>query len=235
VTSRNNFSTILDNAKKRWYWLPSLLLLWYSCAQPEPKPAGSSLPASVEQHQTMRLQQYDTVIFPALEKALQSGDVLLRLGTDITSEMLRQMNQTDKRYSHCGIVNIEHDTVFVYHAIGGEFNPDQRIKREPLYSFCHPSENKAAAIVRTGSTATQQLQIGQQAKALWAQGIPFDMAFDYQTDDRLYCAEMVSKAISHVLQDSSWFQFTRINNKTFVAVDNLSASPLMRFIQQFSY
>lgn len=157
------------------------------------------------------------------------------MGTDITSEMLRQMNQTDKRYSHCGIVNIENDTVFVYHAIGGEFNPDQRIKREALYSFCHPSENKAVAIVRSSITTTQQQRIGQQAKILWAQGISFDMAFDYQTDDRLYCAEMVSKAISNVLQDSSWFQFTRLHNKTFVAVDNLSASPLMRFIEQFTY
>lgn len=225
----------MNNAKKRWYLLPSLLLLWYGCAQPEASPAGSSLPASVQQHQAKRLQQYDAVIFPSLEKELRSGDVLLRLGTDITSEMLRQMNQTDKRYSHCGIVNIENDTVFVYHAIGGEFNPDQRIKREPLYSFCHPSENKAAAIVRSNVTVAQTTKIGLQARQLWTMGIPFDMAFDYATDDRLYCAEMVSKAISRALQDSSWFEFTRIREKTFVAVDNLSASPLMHFIHHFNY
>ena len=55
---------------------------------------------------------------------LQSGDLVMRRGIDVTSFMLSQMNLKDKTYSHCGIVEIEYGYPFVYHSIGGEDNPN---------------------------------------------------------------------------------------------------------------
>src|SRR3954468_9375414 len=45
---------------------------------------------------------------------LRNGDLALRTGADATSVMLRQMNLTNKTYSHCGIVMIENGYPFVY-------------------------------------------------------------------------------------------------------------------------
>lgn len=214
--------------------MPSLFFVWFACKNSS-QPISPNNQESVNNYQTQRLIHYNNAVYPALKKSLQTGDLLLRLGSDITSEMLRQLNLKDKRYSHCGIVSIEGDTAFVYHAIGGEFNPDQKIKREPLYSFCHPAENEAAAVLRPKTSSRLQQQIALQAKHFWQQGIPFDMSFDYNTDGRLYCAEMVSKAVSRAIADSSWFSFTHLNGRTYVAVDNLSGSSLMHMIEQFAY
>src|SRR5690349_1299140 len=53
---------------------------------------------------------------------LRTGDLALRTGADATSYLLRQMNLTDKSFSHCGIVLVEQGQPFVYHCIGGEDN-----------------------------------------------------------------------------------------------------------------
>src|SRR5436189_2330486 len=62
-----------------------------------------------------------------IKTSIQNGDLVTRTGNDFTSQSLRSLNQRDKTYSHCGIASIEHDSVFVYHALGGDFNPDQKI------------------------------------------------------------------------------------------------------------
>lgn len=171
--------------------------------------------------QTKRLERYNDSVYPRAAVLVHSGDMITRLGTDITSEMLRHMNQTDRSFSHCGIASIEHDTIFVYHAIGGEFNPDQKLKRESLYSFCHPSANKALGIFNMQMDSSAAVRLMGIVQSIYAAGIPFDMKFDYTTDDRLYCAEFVAKSYSRALMDSSWFTFSKRKNFSYIAVDNL--------------
>ena len=54
------------------------------------------------------------------------------MGIDDVSRAARSMNRKDTSYSHCGIVFIENDSVFVYHALGGSYNPSQKLLREPI-------------------------------------------------------------------------------------------------------
>ncbi len=61
--------------------------------------------------------------------------MVLRTGNDFTSESLRQLSFTDKTYSHCGIASIENDSIFIYHALGGEWNPDEKLRRDPIELF----------------------------------------------------------------------------------------------------
>ena len=49
----------------------------------------------------------------------------------------------------------------------------------------------------------------------------FDMGFDLTTNDRMYCAEFVSKAINSATNNQVIFSTTKINKFEFVAVDNL--------------
>lgn len=185
--------------------------------------------------QAQRLRQYNDSIYPKVAKLVRTGDIVTRLGTDITSEMLRQMNQVDKRFSHIGIASIESDTTFIYHAIGGEFNPDLRIKREPLYSFLHAADNKGAGIYRLQVSVANAPAIALKAKGIYNTGIPFDMAFDYQTEDRLYCAEFVAKCIGRSLKDSSWLAFSTAGKFSYVAVDNITNSKILQPVFQKFY
>ena len=82
------------------------------------------------------------------KKIIKQGDLIVRTGKDFTSEMMRLLSAKDKTYSHCGIASIEHDSLFVYHAIGGEWNPDQKLRRDPFEIFCNPYENRGFGIFR---------------------------------------------------------------------------------------
>ncbi len=197
--------------------------------------ATSKAPNANELYQQQRLQHYRLFVYPKMKQRVHSGDLVLRLGTDITSEMLRQMNQTDPSFSHCGIASIENDTVFVYHAIGGEFNPDQKLKRETLYRFGLPAENKTLGVVALSETKSQKSKLILLAQQCFAKQIPFDMQFDYSSDDRMYCAEFVSKCISRSLSDSSWLHFSQAGNFKYVAVDNLYHNSLAKEIERLSY
>jgi hypothetical protein len=229
VTKRNSTKQI---SSKGWpLWL-SLFICLISCSNKEASEKNSDA-NQLFQHQ--RIEAYEQQIYPEAIKNIETGDLVLRLGSDITSEMFRQMNNTDKSFSHCGIASIENDTVFIYHAIGGEFNPDQKIKRESIFSFGHPTDNKSLAIFRATKTAAERMQIAADASALYLRAIPFDMQFDYQSEDRLYCAEFVSKCIGRSLQDSSWLRFSRAGKLRYVAIDNLFLAPIMQEQIRWTY
>ncbi|MFM7234723.1 MAG: hypothetical protein ACKOZM_09035, partial [Flavobacteriales bacterium] len=51
--------------------------------------------------------------------ALRNGDIIFRHGRGMVSNTLLSLSQTDKRYSHAGVIAIEEGVVFVYHCIGG--------------------------------------------------------------------------------------------------------------------
>jgi len=162
--------------------------------------------------------------FEIIEKArgtIQQGDMILRTGNDFTSESLRKLSFTDKTYSHCGIASIENDSIFVYHALGGEWNPDERLRRDPLELFCNPYENRGFGIFSFKMQAPQINKLDSIIIEWYTQGVMFDMKFDLATDDRLYCAEFVSKAIHTASNGQINFAQSQINNFQFVAVDNL--------------
>ena len=188
-----------------------------------------------ENWQEVRLRHYHDSVYPSIHKMIVNGDMVTRLGSDITSQMLRTMNITDQSFSHCGIASVENDTVFIYHAIGGEFNPDQKIKREPLYSFGHPVDNKAKGIFRVNATSFQKEQVVRLARHAWLHEVKFDMKFDYAEDERQYCAEFVAKSFARGLGDSSWLQFSARGDLKYVAVDNLMLSSIMHEKARYTY
>ncbi|TAD82939.1 MAG: hypothetical protein EAY75_15665 [Bacteroidetes bacterium] len=208
------------------------VLLVLSCHQSQDSNQAVALNTSYQQQ---RLANYEATILPQAHAMVQSGDLITRLGSDITSEMLRQLNQADKSYSHCGIASIENDTVFVYHSIGGEFNPNQKMKREALSSFGHPTENKAIAIFRPQLSHSQRTVLLKMVKGLYHAGVPFDMKFDYTTNHELYCAEMVAKCMAVAVQNQHWFTITQQGAFKYVSVDNLFLSPVMQLQGGWQY
>lgn len=152
---------------------------------------------------------------------ISQGDIILRTGNDFTSEQLRRFSQTDKTFSHCGIASIEHDSVFVYHALGGEWNPDQKLRRDPLESFCNADDNRGFGIFRFDLAKIQRLNLDSVVHSWFNKGLMFDMEFRLETDDRLYCAEFVCKAIMTATANDITFNTTSINDFNFYAVDNL--------------
>ncbi|MBP6024219.1 YiiX/YebB-like N1pC/P60 family cysteine hydrolase [Ferruginibacter sp.] len=169
------------------------------------------------------------------KKTVATGDLVLRTGNDFTSESLRSLNQRDKTYSHCGIASIENDTVFVYHALGGEFNPDQRICRDRFEDFAAPQGNRGIGIYRYGLTAAEIKSLVITVKNLHAMGIMFDMKFDLQTNDHMYCAEFVYKSYLMGTNGKLQFNTSHIGDFAFIGVDDLFLQPLCTVQKKILY
>ncbi len=154
-------------------------------------------------------------------RLLKDGDLALRTGADATSVMLRQMNLTNKTYSHCGIVMIEDGYPFVYHSIGGEDNPAAKLMRDSACVFFTPVSNERLGIARLDISARQIEHLHNIARRYWRAGTLFDLDFDLASDDKLYCAEFVYKAVREATADTGYFPITHLLKKTYVGVDNL--------------
>jgi hypothetical protein len=154
-------------------------------------------------------------------RLLRSGDVALRTGVDMTSVMLRGMNQRDPRFSHCGIVMIENGYPFVYHSIGGEDNPDSKLRRDSAAVFFRPSESERMGIARLELDPAELSRLKAVTRRYFEAGVPFDMDFDLLSDDRFYCAEFVCKSFQEALENQSLFTHSKTLNREYVGIDNI--------------
>lgn len=174
-------------------------------------------------------------IIDSVKNSVATGDLIVRTGNDFTSESLRSLNQRDKTYSHCGIASIENDTLYVYHSLGGEWNPDQRIRRDRFELFAEPYSNRGIGIYRYTLTAPDIDSLMKTVKQLYHIGIMFDMDFDLQSNNRMYCAEFVYKAYVMGCGGKLQFNISHIGNFNFIGVDDLFLQPLCKAQKKILY
>jgi hypothetical protein len=185
-------------------------------------------PLPVSKNDSIEEEWEITAAFNTIYKnaaAVKQGDLIMRTGRDFTSEAMRQLSLKDKTYSHCGIASIEHDSIFVYHSIGGEWNPDQKLRRDPFDVFCNPFENRGFGIFRYNLTAKENSDLLNIVQNFYKEAIMFDMKFDLSSNERMYCSEFVYKSIEEAYQNRISLPTTTINHIKFIAPDNLYINP----------
>jgi hypothetical protein len=170
-----------------------------------------------------------------LIKLLRTGDLVLRMGKGPNSYMLAQLNPADKSWSHCGLVVVEHGYPFIYHSIGGEDNPDERLRRDSAGYFVSPVRNLACGIVRYNWDSATAALITSGIRQMYAARPRFDLDFDLATDDRLYCSEFVYKVCTRALNDTTVFRISNGYNRRYVGIDALYLTPRARFVYRISY
>ncbi len=171
------------------------------------------------------------------KKMIQNGDVIFRNGRDEVSQAARSMNRNDTSFSHCGLLFIEQDSVFVYHAIGGIYNPGQKLRRELLDSFCAPSENNAFGLYRYKLDEKEKVKLKQTVDNYYRSGLKFDMYFNYFSDDVMYCSEFVFKSLNQSV-NGAYTKYVRTDTMPYgVTTDDIFNNENCRLIrrQQFSW
>ncbi len=161
----------------------------------------------------------------SITKLVKAGDIVFRRGADAISDMFCKMNQKDRTFSHLGIVLPHADSIMVYHSIGGEDNPDEKIRVEPFKSFVTPSYNSALGYIRLPLTTPQLKTLETIVKQWHAQQRTFDMKFDLVSDEKLYCAEFVYKAYRLATKDTNLFSTSKAKDLTYVAPDDVLLEP----------
>jgi len=209
--------------------------LLYSCSGAKEKQPGlMQAPAPNIQSSTADDLWNKHVVDTAVS-LLKNGDIVLRTGIGPDSYLLCQMNQKDKTYSHCGIVMIENGYPYVYHSIGGEDNPDERLRRDSASFFFSPLHNVGLGIVRYDISDAQADQLGKVVREYFAQRPRFDMKFDLNTDDQLYCSEFVYKALCRATADTGFISKSYHLRKPYIGIDDLYGNSHATFIWKMRY
>jgi hypothetical protein len=185
---------------------------------------------------------------------LEEGDLVVRLNEDPASRYIKNFNRYDKRYSHAGIVLFENGYPYIFHIVNGEENPGERLRKDSLKQFCSPRFNKAFGIFRYNMKPDEIRRLKDLIHCWYVKGIQFDAAFDLTTDDRMYCSEMVSKALASAtnnrilikataLTTAEAFAFSAYSHMPFlytsklkvIAIDDLYRNPFCHLIKNYDY
>ncbi len=210
-------------------WLSGCLLLFLASCGAVPDKNIPNNSTALEKEKLKIEKSFSTI---RLERsAVKTGDLIMRTGNDFTSDVMRKLSLVDKTYSHGGIASLENDTLFVYHAMGGEWNPDKKIRRDPFVLFCNPYENEGFGIFRYELSGKQMTQFLSNVKSYYQKGVLFDMKFDLATNDKMYCTEYIYKSLHQILPLST----TTINGIQFIATDNLYSISDCSVIKQIDF
>jgi hypothetical protein len=215
----------LINENRIIRWLCGCLIFLCGCSNQQTNIPSFVVTKADSLQEVIRIKRgYLSVL--SIADSVKSGDLITRTGNDFTSESLRTLHRRDETYSHCGVASIENDSVFVYHALGGEWNPDQKIKRDPLVVFAEPASNRGIGVFRFNISDSLLQGTIQELRHLFETGVMFDMDFNMKTDERMYCAEFVCKAYETGSQKKLQFPLSRIGTFEFIGVDDIFLHPL---------
>lgn len=154
---------------------------------------------------------------------LRTGDLVFRNGKGLVSSFFRNTSQTERKYSHVGVLVKSNGKSWVYHMIEDP-NGKNDFKRETLESFCSNQYNHGFAAYRYPLSA-QQLKRFHSKLNFWRNINPeFDSDFDLNSDNALYCTEFIQKTLlepngisslksSHQNQDYIGLDDLYINNQ----------------------
>jgi hypothetical protein len=188
----------------------------------------------------------------AAEKMLQDGDLVTRSDDDFESITLQNFSNTDRTYSHSGIAFKEDSGFVVYHAMTGVENPSGTCRRDLIDSFVSPLKKTGFGIFRYDLSATEKEKLHTILKHNHQVAIPFDHTFNINSDDSLYCSEMIYKGLKTATNKRIVLPVTLLKNfrpkimgykynqgflKKFeyISIDNLYLNPFCKEVIRVKY
>ena len=188
------------------------------------------------------------------QSLLKEGDLVVRLNQDPTSQFIKNFNRQDKKYSHAGIVLFEKGYPFIYHIVNGEENPDEKLRKDSLSWFCNPRKNLAYGIYRYELREGEIKRLKARIHQWHAKGVKFDCTFNLKTDDKMYCSEMIRKALESVTNKRISIETTDLTSTEaglfsvymhlpltytsklkIVSIDNLYKTMSCKLIKEYNY
>lgn len=164
----------------------------------------------------------------ALAATLQPGDVVF-IGSDhaLWGQVGALAMGDGGPYAHVGIAVAGPDGgILIAHAGGSPTNPDAEVAAAPVAQFLGRAE-RAGVHRPSGLAETARRAAAERALAYAEGGALFDAAFSLETEDRLYCTELVWRALSYAADADAVPDKTRRGGRVFIALDDLRAAPLL--------
>ena len=168
------------------------------------------------------------VIIADIALQARPGDVLFKSDAGgFWGNMARAFSKTDDRYGHVGVVvGSPSGGHHVIHAGGDPVSREGRVRSDPLRTFLEGVED--AALYRPAADATAASLAYLKAAA--GRGAPFDRQFSLETEDRLYCTELVWRALSRAVADDAVPDKSVRAGRVYISLEDLQKSPFLREI-----
>lgn len=194
-----------------------------------------------------------------LVDSIREGDLVLRCGNDMTSESLRDFSLQEKLYSHSGLALLHEGRMHIYSNMAGDINPDEIMRRDPVDSFLTPVNNVVMGVYRFDFSGEEIEKLRSVILEYYQRKLRFDMNFDLTTDDKMYCAEMIAKAVGKATGNRITFSKSMVNDdlrnkylkmalqkkvipskkaanqREYLSIDNLYINPHCREVKKYIF
>jgi hypothetical protein len=227
-----------------------IFFLIYSCHQIESIPAVDTATESPAK---------DTILLQidSLKNICLPGDLVVRLGDDFISDRIRYLSVRDHSYSHAGIIVVHDDRKMVCNIYPDDFVPGaDTIRYDNIDSFLNTRTNLKCALYRYDLSDSEKINLEDEFNKYHGKKVHFDKMYELKTDDKLYCSEMIYKALKKVtgnrvlIEQSSIpqnmqhlisvyfknYNFKKyiISTRKIIAIDNLYLNPHCRLLMKFA-
>jgi len=131
--------------------------------------------------------------FPQLSSLkLKEGDVILRKGNSVLSELIARNFPAAEGMSHCGFIFKIEDQYQVIHTISKSISGIDGIRMNTLEEFIREAKQNRICIIRYH----KELNLAAMKKrclVFLKQKTPFDNDFNLNDSSKLYCSELLRK------------------------------------------
>jgi hypothetical protein len=134
---------------------------------------------------------------------LQEGDILLRQGYGLVSNMIVKSLGEALPVSHVGLLTKDPFTgkFKIIHSVSQSISDYDGVQSQDLQSFIRDSQPNSLIVVRYRNM--DQLEHAHRKITLKAleyleQKVPFDYSFDYNNPERFFCTELIVRIFNEV-------------------------------------
>lgn len=120
---------------------------------------------------------------------LQEGDIILRRGSGVVSDMIAKLLDEEYDLSHCGIVVQRDSALYVVHAVSNNISEVDGMQVHRLAEFIRQSKQGSVVVCRLRTTDDRS-GIARDALKYLQQAVPFDHHFDLADSSSFYCSEL---------------------------------------------
>ena len=127
--------------------------------------------------------------------SLQDGDILLRHGYGMVSDII--VNTLNEKYdiSHCAVLVKDSNQLNVIHTVSQSLSDFDGMQIQSLKRFVSDSKKNSIMVVRFKNKNNSL--ISEFAKYYLSRKVPFDNDFDIEDSSKLYCTEFIWRVLEN--------------------------------------
>lgn len=127
---------------------------------------------------------------------LRDGDIILRHGYGLVSDLIVETLKEKYDISHCAIIVKDGNDFKVIHTVSQTISDFDGVQEQPLKPFINQSHRNSIIVVRfKWPEENAGARISAKAQHYLDARIPFDNSFNIYDDKEFYCSELIWRII----------------------------------------